>query len=158
MFKGLNMDIVLIILSVFVILFIGYRFLKKGADKINDFFWSAWKAYVFFDDNEAREAASLALAIAGVAQRKSMVFAYEDLKSKLFKTIDIQNPDSKVMADRFDKLSDDFNVLVNSSISALTLVQLKQDFSKSYPECSKALSLFDSKYFVRKYPDLEELG
>lgn len=149
------MDIFLIILSGFVILYIGYRYLKKGADKINDFFWDAWKSYVFFADDEAREAASLSLAVASPTQRKSMVFAFEDLKDKVFKSDDFKNPDSQVMIDRMNNLSNDFNALVNISISTSALVKLKQDFNKSHPECSKALSLFDSKYFLRKYPDLD---
>jgi hypothetical protein len=152
------MEIFLIICSLLVILFIGYRYFKKGADKITDFFWNAWKAYVFFGDEEAREAASLALATAGSTQRKSMVFAFEDLKGKVFKSEDFKNSDSKVVADRFSNLSNDFSALVSSSISISTLGQLKQDFNKSYPECFKALSLFDSKYFLRKYPDLDKLG
>lgn len=146
-------------LIVVVCIFIGYKFLKKNADKVTDFFWNAWKAYVFHGDEGAREAASLTLAVAVDNQRKSMVVAYEAFKTKLLASGALtEDPTMKLNAEnitvRFEKLSADFKVLANSSISVTSITAMKAEFKREHPEAEKALAKFDSDFYLRKYPDI----
>jgi hypothetical protein len=148
----------LILLGLLIAFLLGYKLLKKGADKVSDFFWSAWKVYVFKNVREGFEAAVTAATVAAESQRNSFIQALSHFRENLSLNEDSTDDERAQLHEcqgRLDELIEEL-VSLNAQRPGLTeVVRSKAQLASRFPEAANALDKYDADYFYRKFPDIK---
>jgi hypothetical protein len=144
--------VAVVIISAFV-----FKILKRGADKVSDFFWGAWKAYVFKNDYEGYVAALTAAVVAKGVQSESFIVALKTFKIELAsRKFDETNLNEELThcLSRLDALIIELTAIQSAPSDPQEVVKAKLFLSKSYPDAAEALAKFDGDYFYQRHPEL----
>ena len=128
--------------------------LLKGGDKVNDFFWGAWKTYVYLGEDEGRASAVTACIVAAESQRKSMIKGLGVFGSKLETYDDIPSEIKTDMLKRIKVLLVDLTAVDCLKIGIMDVGRAKNDLKDSFPDAERALARFEGDYFDKKYPQI----
>lgn len=148
----------LVLLGLIIALLVGYRLLKKGADKVSDFFWGAWKVYVFKNDREGYEAAITAATVAAESQRDSFIQAVSHFRENLSLNEDLSDDEKTHLLEcqkRLDELIKELLSLEAQRPGLTEVVKSKAQLASRFPQAANALDKYDADYFYRKFPDLK---
>ena len=148
----------LALIGLIITFLIGYRLLKKGADKVSDFFWGAWKVYVFKNDREGYEAAITAATVAAASQRDSFIRALPHFREHLSLNEDVTDDERAHLLEcqeRLDGLIRELLSLKAQRPGLTEVVRSKGQLASRFPEAANALDKYDAEYFYRKFPDLK---
>ncbi len=135
-----------VLVVVALITIVVFRWLKRGAGKINDYFCNAVTVYVLAGEDAAKVAALTAAKVAAGKQRVSMVNFLFGIASDLK---ELSGGD--VIQRRLLELADEIRA---RDWSVDNIRAQKEFLRKVSPEYLAALNKFDSEVFQRKWPSV----
>ena len=128
---------------------------KGGSDQINNFFWGAWKAYVFMGDDEGRASAIAACIVATKDQRESMIKGLNHFGSNINKNSELPPSDSKIISEKINSLIEEIIEATAHNPGLSDVSRAHASLKQLYPSAQKALASFNGSYFDDKYPELK---
>ena len=124
------------------------------AERINDYFANAVRAYAFKEDESARCAAFAAAKVASKKQRDSMALYLSSMKSDFNYSDQTDKYHSETIAIISRRLVDLKRDIETKDWDLDDIREEKERLSKIDPEYLDSLNRADPTIFIRKYPEL----